>query len=231
VAAALIAGAVGLAAALPVAVGAQDAPPDPADGPRPEGRSLSAARKITGADLPAVDVVVTVEDFGDFRVRLDRDRVPNHVAAFLALAASGAFDGLGFHRIIPGYLVQTGDPTSRDDDPGNDGRTLPPWRIPEEATDATHARGTVSMAWLDDDPGSAGSQWFVALDDLPQLDGHATPIGRVVDGMDVVEGISQVSTFRNRHPLRIVRVESVELVPAAAPAGGPGGAGEGSGSR
>jgi peptidyl-prolyl cis-trans isomerase B (cyclophilin B) len=169
---------------------------------------------VTSDGIPAVDVVVTVENFGDFRIRLDRDRVPNHVAAFLSLAASGAYDNLGFHRIIPDYLVQIGDPTSRDEDPGNDGSTVPEWRIPAEPTDATHVRGTVSMAWLGNDPGSAGSQWFVTLSDLPQLDGHATPIGEVVEGMDVVEGISQVSTFRNRHPLRLVRVESVELVAA-----------------
>lgn len=185
--------------------------------------ALLAASAVAAADIAPVDVVVTVADFGEFRIRLDPDRVPNHVATFLALAASGAYDSLGFHRIIPGYLVQTGDPTSRDNDSGNDGVTRPDWRIPEEPTEATHVRGTVSMAWLGQDPGSAGSQWFVTLADLPQLDGYGTPIGEVVEGMEVLEGISQVSTFRNRHPLRIVRVESVALV-AAAPdsATGPG---------
>jgi cyclophilin family peptidyl-prolyl cis-trans isomerase len=185
------------------------APARAAGGASAPGTPLPAA-------IPAVEAEVTVSDFGTFRIAFDREGAPNHVAAFLSLAAAGEYDGLGFHRVIPGYLIQTGDPTSRDEDPWNDGHTLPPWRIPAERTEATHVRGTVSMAWLGDDPGSAGAQWFVTLSDLPQLDGHATPIGTVVEGMDVVEGISQVTTLRNRNPYHPVRVESVRLV---APAG------------
>lgn len=170
-----------------------------------------------GHEIPDVHVVVNVPDFGRFRIRPFRDEVPNHVSLFLSLVATGVYDGMGFHRIIPGYLIQTGDPTSRDEDPSNDGRSLPTWRVPEEPNNLTHVRGTVSMAWHDDEPGSAGTQWFVTLADVAEVDGHATPIGEVVEGLDVVDRISQVTTLRNRHPLKPVRVESVRLVPGDIP--------------
>ncbi|MGQ0721600.1 MAG: peptidylprolyl isomerase [Candidatus Eiseniibacteriota bacterium] len=177
----------------------------PAPGPRPE-------------DLPAVDAVVVVRDFGEFRVRLHRDEAPNHVAQFLTLATSGYYDEQSFHRVIPGYLIQTGDPSSRDDDLRNDGSGGPDVRLPEEPVERTHRRGTLSMAWRGDVSGTAASQWFVVLSDVPALDGRATPIGEVVSGMEVVDRISQVSTHRSRNPLSRVVIETIRLEPAA-PAG------------
>jgi peptidyl-prolyl cis-trans isomerase B (cyclophilin B) len=167
--------------------------------------------------IPALDVVVVVSDFGAFRIRFDRETVPNHVAALLSLAAQGFYDGLAFHRTIPGFLIQTGDPNSRDEDRENDGRTGAPFRIAPEANPKTHVAGTVSMAWIGDDAGSASSHWFVTVADAPALDGHATIVGEIVEGLDVAEQISQVSTFRNRSPLRKVTIERVELVPRDQP--------------
>jgi len=184
---------------------------DPAD-------SLAAAEApaaLPRRALPPVDVRVVVAGHGEFVIRPDREGPTNAVAAFLSLAAQGAYDGLAFHRVIPGFLVQTGDPGTRDDDAANDG-AAPPWRLPAEPTARSHGRGTVSLAWHDDDPASAGTQWFVALADVPAVDGHATPIGTVVDGMDVVDRIAQVSTFRDRRPIHPVRIEAVRL---EAPAG------------
>lgn len=179
-----------------------------------EDPALPAPEKI-----PAVKAVVVVPRFGEFRVRFFRDEVPNHVAAFLTLAGSGFYDGMSFHRVIPRYLVQTGDPASRDEDLHNDGAGGPGWSLPAEPTSRTHRRGTVSMAWRGDDPASAGSQWFVTLSDLPELDGRATPIGEVVDGMETVDRISQAPTYRNRNPLNRVILEQVRLVPEAPPDG------------
>ncbi len=167
--------------------------------------------------IPAVDVVFVLEEHGAFRIRLDRERTPNHVAAFLSLAASGFYDGLGFHRIIPEYLVQIGDPSTRDMNPLNDGFTAPEWKLPAEGSDRTHVAGTVSMAWRGSEPGTAGTQWLVSLGVLPALDDHATPIGEIVEGMDAIEGMSQLSTLRNRHPLHPVRVQRTLLVPQDAP--------------
>lgn len=161
--------------------------------------------------IPPTDVVVSVVDIGEFTIRMFTDQASHHVATFLSLAGSGAYDSLGFHRVIPGMLIQTGDVGSNADDRTNEGRSAPTWRIPREDSDRTHVRGTVSMAWRGEDPGSAGSQWFVTLEDIPGLDGHATPIGEVVAGMDVVERVSQVSTLRNRHPLRPVRTGNLRL--------------------
>jgi cyclophilin family peptidyl-prolyl cis-trans isomerase len=157
-------------------------------------------------------VLVTVEKFGTFRIRPFPDEAPHHVACFLGLVARGYFDGMSFHRVIPGFLVQTGDPASRTAPPDSSAAHAPPWRLPPEPTHRTHHRGTVSLAWQGDDPGSAGTQWFVALAELPQLDGHATIIGEVVEGMETVEKIAQVSTHRDRRPLRRVLLESARLV-------------------
>jgi peptidyl-prolyl cis-trans isomerase B (cyclophilin B) len=169
------------------------------------------------ADIPDVEAVLAVPRFGEIRVRFFRDEVPNHVAHFLTLAGRGFYDGMSFHRVIPGYLIQTGDPASRDDDRQNDGAGGPGHSVPAEPTDRTHVRGTVSMAWRGDDPGSAGSQFFIALADVEALDGRATPIGEVTGGMDVADRISQVSTHRNRNPLDRVILEWVRLVaPGAA---------------
>ena len=175
--------------------------------------------------VPALDAVVLVQDFGAFRIRFDRESAPNHVSALLSLVAGGFYDGLSFHRTIPGYLIQTGDPNSRDEDLHNDGATGAEFAIPEEPrppdSPASHVRGTVSMAWIGNDPGSASSHWFVTVDDAPALDGHATIVGEVVEGLEVVERISQVSTFRNRSPLRRVTIERMVLVPRDEPWSAP----------
>ncbi|HMB70230.1 MAG TPA: peptidylprolyl isomerase [bacterium] len=171
------------------------------------------------AEIPDVEAVFTVERFGEFRVGFFRDEVPNHVAAFLTLAGSGWYDGMSFHRVIPGYLIQTGDPASRDMDLENDGPGGADFTLPAEPTERTHLRGTVAMAWRGDDPASAGSQFFIVLDDVPALDGKATPIGEVTAGMDTVDRISQVSTHRNRNPLDRVIIQSVTLTSPGGEAG------------
>lgn len=178
----------------------------------------SAVPATVPAEVPPdLHVRVVVADFGEIVIRLDRERVPNAASLFLTLAGSGAFDGVTFHRVIPGLLVQTGDPATRDEDPANDGTSAPPWQLPAEAAVGEHRRGTVSFAWRGNDPASAGTQWFVTLADVPALNGHATPIGEVIGGMDVVDRIAQVSTLRDRRPLRPVRIASAKPEPATTP--------------
>lgn len=165
--------------------------------------------------IPAVEALVSVKDFGEFRLRFHREAAPNHVANFLTLAASGAYDGMSFHRVIPRFIIQIGDPNSRDEDLRNDGPGGPDYRLPPEPNDLTHRRGTVSMAWRGEDPASAGSQWFVCLEDLPALDGRATVFAEVSTGMETVDRIAQVTTQRNRNPRHRVIVEKIELVAPA----------------
>lgn len=191
-----------------------DEPASPPGGASPPAAAPDPAR------IPDVEAVLVVQRFGEIRIRFFPAETPNHVAHFLTLAGSGGYDGMSFHRVIPGYLIQTGDPASRDGDLRNDGAGGPDYSLPPEPTDRTHLRGTVSLAWRGEDPASAGSQFFIALADLEALDGRATPIGEVVGGMDVVDRISQVSTHRNRNPLDRVIIETVRLeAPGGAPAG------------
>ncbi len=205
----------------PVTLGrADDAPPSGAT----EARS-----PVDPASIPALDARVVVTDFGEFVIRVDRERAPNASAAFLWLAARDAFDNLTFHRTIPAFLVQTGDPLSRDEEPANDGTAVPPWRLVADASPPPSHRGTVSFAWRGDRPESAGMQWFVLLADVARLEGHGTPIGEVVEGLDVVDRVSQVSTFRNRRPLNPVRIADVRLEPmrGSSKSTGPAGNAEG----
>lgn len=188
---------------------------------------LAAAEPVAprASDVPFADVRVSVEAFGEFRIRVDPATAPNAAAAFLSLAARGAFDGLTFHRVIPGLVIQTGDPSTREG-ASDDSTDAPPWRLPAEASSRTHRRGTVALAWRDQDPASAGMEWYVALSDLPALDRRGTPIGEVVEGMDVVDRIAQVPTFRDRRPLRRVvvtsaRVEAAGSTPAKPDATAP----------
>lgn len=220
-------------AALAAALGSAwaDAPADSAARPQdaPAGSGPSVPDPAT---IPDVEAVLVLQRFGEIRVRFFRDEVPNHVAHFLTLAGSGFYDGMSFHRVIPGYLIQTGDPASRDEDLRNDGAGGTDHSLPAEPTDRTHRRGTVSMAWRGDDPASAGSQFFIVLADVEALDGRATPIGEVVAGMDAVDRISQVSTHRNRNPLDRVIIDAVRLVLPGGAAPDSGAAGDdSSGSR
>lgn len=183
------------------------------------------------SEVPAADVTVAVHDFGEFRIRLDPEAAPNAVAAFLSLAARGAYDSLAVHRVVPGLLIQSGNPATREGVPEGS-PDAPAWRLPapdppDSAAAAaspaaapparTHRRGTVALAWRGTDPGSAGTEWYVALSDVPAADRYGTPIGEVVEGMEVVERIAQVPTFRDRRPTKRVLVTAVTVAPPAAP--------------
>lgn len=129
----------------------------------------------------------TIEtDMGTIEVELFDDVAPGHVENFLKLAKDGYFDGLSFHRIIPGFVIQGGCPKG-------DGTGGPGWQIDAEFNDREHQPGSLSMA-RSSDPNSAGSQFFVCLtrEHCRHLDNQYTNFGRVTDGMDVVEKIAGV---------------------------------------
>jgi cyclophilin family peptidyl-prolyl cis-trans isomerase len=157
-------------------------------------------------DFPPSDVVFVVEKLGSFRVRLDPSAAPNHCAQFLTLAASGRYRGSTFHRVIPRLVVQAG--TLVDE-------IVPPRRVPEEASSAPPVRGAVAMAWRGCTPGTAETEWFVCLEDLPALERCGTIIGRVVSGMDVVDKIAQSSTNPAAKPLRPIIIQDVRVVDRA----------------
>jgi cyclophilin family peptidyl-prolyl cis-trans isomerase len=113
---------------------------------------------------------------------------PNHVKNWKKLARMGFYDGTTFHRTVPGFMIQGGDPNSMDDDPYNDGAGGPGWNVDAEFNDRKHLRGIVSMA-RGLSINSAGSQFFICLDDLPWLDRQYTIFGEVVEGMGTVDAI------------------------------------------
>ena len=125
------------------------------------------------------------------------DVAPKSVANFVKLAESGFYDGLTFHRIVPGFVIQGGDPL------GN-GTGGPGWHIPGEfaangfKNDLQHVRGVLSWARAQD-PNSAGSQFFIMVDDAPYLDGNYAAFGRLTDGIDVVDQI--VAGLHGRKPV------------------------------
>ncbi|MFO7769214.1 MAG: peptidylprolyl isomerase [bacterium] len=128
-------------------------------------------------------------DLGEIVIEFYPGEAPNHVENWIELARQGFYDGTTFHRVVPGFVIQGGDPLSKDDDPYNDGLGGPGWNVNEEFNDIPHEQGIVSMARSGENVNSAGSQFFICLDRLPYLDRQYTVFGRVVEGMDVVDAI------------------------------------------
>ncbi len=126
--------------------------------------------------------------FGDIQIEFFPDAAPNHVENFIRLAQEGFYEGTTFHRVIPGFMIQGGDPLSKSPDRSLHGTGGPGYRLKAEFNDRPHKRGAVSMA-RSPHPDSAGSQFFICVADAPHLDRQYTVFGKVVDGMDVVDQI------------------------------------------
>jgi len=143
---------------------------------------------------------------------------PATVANFLKLAKSGFYNGTAFHRIIPGFMIQGGDPLTKD--PANEanyGTGGPGYQIKAEFNEHKHVRGVLSMA-RSANPDSAGSQFFLMLGDAPHLDGQYTAFGHLIKGDDVLKKISETPTVANdggepSKPTKRVEIKSVTIVP------------------
>jgi peptidyl-prolyl cis-trans isomerase B (cyclophilin B) len=148
--------------------------------------------------------------FGDIKLKFFPDVAPNHVINFIELAKKGFYNGTIFHRVIPNFMIQGGDPNSKDHNRARHGIGGPGYTVKAEFNKKPHKRGTLSMA-RSADPDSAGSQFFICVVDTPHLDGQYTVFGEVVEGIDVVDKI--VSQERDRRDNPIERVEmTVEIV-------------------
>ena len=160
------------------------------------------------------NVAVISTKFGDMVVEFYPDVAPMHVESFTILANEGYFDGTTFHRVIPGFVIQGGDPNSKNDDrlthgtggragkffgigDENDSNT---WLIPQEFNEISHVKGILSMARTND-PNSASSQFFICHDDANLLDNNYTVFGKVIDGLDVIDSIVNVERDQNDNPL------------------------------
>ncbi|HEY7409750.1 MAG TPA: peptidylprolyl isomerase [Vicinamibacteria bacterium] len=127
---------------------------------------------------------------GEIEIEFLADKAPGHVKNFLDLARKGFYEGSTFHRVIPGFMIQGGDPGTRDPDAprARHGTGGPGYTIKAEFNDVAHKRGVVSMA-RSQDPDSAGSQFFICVKDSSFLDGKYTAFGRVTRGMEVADAI------------------------------------------
>jgi cyclophilin family peptidyl-prolyl cis-trans isomerase len=165
----------------------------------------------TGGD----SLVVIETNKGTITIELFVQDAPKHSENFMKLAREGFYNGTTFHRVIPGFVAQGGDPNSRTDDRTLHGRGGPGYTIPAEIG-INHKRGYIAAARLGDQVNpqreSSGSQFYICLVDLPNLDGGYTVFGQVVEGMDVVDAIAAVDTDQSDNPVERVEMTSVKVV-------------------
>lgn len=155
--------------------------------------------------------LINMKDGGTMVIELYYDKAPNTVKNFISLAKKGYYDGLIFHRVISGFMIQGGDPK------GN-GTGGPGYSIFGEFTnngfknDIKHVRGTVSMARRGDSNDSGGSQFFIVVEDSTYLDGEYAAFGTCIYGMEVADSIAAVKTDSSDKPLTDVVIESITIV-------------------
>jgi len=151
------------------------------------------------AEAKDKEVAVITTKFGDMVIEFYDKEAPNHVKNFKKLAASGFYDGTTFHRVIPEFMIQGGDPNSKDNDRSNDGPGGPGYSINAEFSNIHHDRGIVSMA-RSADPNSAGSQFFIVVKDSRFLDNKYTVFGKIIAGMTVADKIVNVKRDERDNP-------------------------------
>lgn len=137
------------------------------------------------------DIIIMKTSHGTLKLKLFPEKAPNHCNNFKKLANSGFYDKTLFHRIIPGFMIQGGDILSRDDNPDNDGTGNPGWTIDQEFNDIRHEKGILSMA-RSQDVNSAGSQFFICVDNAYHLDLKYTAFGEVIEGGFVLDIITKL---------------------------------------
>jgi peptidyl-prolyl cis-trans isomerase B (cyclophilin B) len=152
--------------------------------------------------------ILDVDGYGTIKIKLAENEAPITVANFVKLCNQGFYNGLTFHRVIPDFMIQGGDPSG--DGTGGPGYTLES----EVDNGLLHDRGAISMAKKSGDERMSGSQFFIvqAADGTHHLDGEHTVFGNVIDGMDVVDNIANTQTDANDKPVSSVIIESAYIV-------------------
>lgn len=144
--------------------------------------------------------------FGKIVFKLLPELAPEHVRNFVKLAQSGFYDGTLFHRVIPGFMIQGGDPNTKSPDKSKWGMGGPGYTIKAEFNSRSHLRGIVSMARAMD-PNSAGSQFFIVTSDSTFLDRQYTVFGEVLEGIEVADQIVSQQRDRNDCPLQEIKMK------------------------
>jgi peptidyl-prolyl cis-trans isomerase B (cyclophilin B) len=156
------------------------------------------------------EVAVIETTMGNIEVTFFPDKAPEHVKNFKDLAQKGFYNGTIFHRVIPGFMIQGGDPNSKSPDKSSHGTGGPGYSIKAEFNDTPHNRGILSMA-RSQDPDSAGSQFYIVVKDSHFLDGQYTVFGEVVNGMEVVDDIVNSPRDSNDNPDERVEMTEVRI--------------------
>ena len=157
------------------------------------------------------EVAVIETTHGTIKIEFFEDKAPGHVKNFKDLASKNFYDGTTFHRVIPGFMIQGGDPNSKSDNRSSHGTGGPGYSIDAEFNDVKHERGVLSMA-RSQEPNSAGSQFYICVKDSFFLDGQYTAFGKVIEGMDVADKIVNEPRDSNDNPEEKMEMKSVTIV-------------------
>jgi len=181
------------------------------DSSQAEETTVSSSQKQLEDLAAQFNSAIIKTNFGDITVKFYTKESPVTVNNFLNLAKSGFYNGTKFHRVIKDFMIQGGDPNSKDDDWSNDGRGGPGYQFQDEFNQHKLVKGSLAMA--NSGPDTNGSQFFIVTAAATSwLDGKHTNFGYVTAGMDVVEKIEKVAVNENDHPTEDVIINSIELI-------------------
>src|SRR6185369_10327889 len=181
--------------------------------------AFAEEKKETSPMSTPNEVAVIKTSEGEMVVQFWTDAAPNTIENFKKLARSGFYDGTIFHRIVKGFMIQGGDPNSKDPAKENSyGEGGPGYKIKAEFNDHSHERGVISMA-REPDPDSAGSQFFICLAPVTRLDHQYTTFGKLIKGDDVLTKIGDTPVVPNSageksKPTKRVTIEKIDIVAA-----------------
>jgi peptidyl-prolyl cis-trans isomerase B (cyclophilin B) len=164
--------------------------------------TMSEATEKTRATIA---VTSKGQPLGEIVLKFFHNVAPGHVKNFMDLAKKGFYNGTTFHRVIPGFMIQGGDPNSKNADRASHGTGGPGYRVKAEFNSMPHKRGILSMARAND-PDSAGSQFFICVADANFLDWQYTAFGEVVSGMDVADKVVSVKRDGRDNPLERIEM-------------------------
>lgn len=163
---------------------------------------MSDVSETTQAKIAVISKGLPV---GEIVLRFFPDMAPGHVKNFVKLSKDGFYNGTTFHRVIPGFMIQGGDPNSKSPDRASHGMGGPGYKVKAEFNSKPHKRGIVSMA-RSNDPDSAGSQFFICVAEANFLDWQYTVFGEVVSGMDVADKVVSMKRDGRDNPLERVEM-------------------------
>jgi cyclophilin family peptidyl-prolyl cis-trans isomerase len=181
------------------------------------GKPASQEKSMTQSQDKVAEIKTSS---GDIHIRFFPDVAPNHVKNFIDLAQKGFYNGTKFHRVIPGFMIQGGDPNTISGDPSSWGTGGSPTRLKAEFNSIPHRRGIVSMA-RSNDPNSASSQFFIVVADSTFLDNNYTVFGQVTKGMDVADKIVSAPRGAADRPNSPTSIQSITIRDARPEEKGP----------